>query len=185
MGHQTWLRVARAACRETCSGGSEGGWASKEAPPTRLDRVNHEILMDRLAKRIADKGILRLIRRYLQAGIIADGVVLERSEGTPQGSPRSPLLSNVLLDGVDKGAGAERTSICTRFRRLQHVCSESASRRSRASINETLLCEASVEGERSEDCGMNCVRSEVSGVLSPERSQHRGQNGRGPKAVNA
>ena len=67
-----------------------------------FDRVNHDILMDRLAKRIADTRILRLIRRYLQAGIMADGVVLERSEGTPQGSPLSPLLANVLLDEVDK-----------------------------------------------------------------------------------
>ena len=67
-----------------------------------FDRVNHDILMDRVAKRIADKRILRLIRRYLQAGIMADGVVLERSEGTPQGSPLSPLLANVLLDEVDK-----------------------------------------------------------------------------------
>ena len=67
-----------------------------------FDRVNHDVLMDRLAKRIADKRILKLIRRYLQAGIMANGVVLDRSEGTPQGSPLSPLLANVLLDEVDK-----------------------------------------------------------------------------------
>ena len=67
-----------------------------------FDRVNHDILMDRLAKRIADKRVLKLIRRYLQAGIMGDGVVLERLEGTPQGSPLSPLLANVLLDEVDK-----------------------------------------------------------------------------------
>jgi RNA-directed DNA polymerase len=67
-----------------------------------FDLVNHDILMDRLAKRIADKAVLRLIRRYLQAGIMADGVVLEREQGTPQGGPLSPLLANVLLDEVDK-----------------------------------------------------------------------------------
>ena len=67
-----------------------------------FDRVNHDILMDRLAKRIADKRILRLIRRYLQAGIMGHGVVEERSEGTPQGGPLSPLLANVILDEVDK-----------------------------------------------------------------------------------
>jgi len=67
-----------------------------------FDLVNHDILMDRLAKRIADKAVLRLIRRYLQAGIMADGVVLERERGTPQGGPLSPLLANVLLDEVDK-----------------------------------------------------------------------------------
>ena len=67
-----------------------------------FDLVNHDILMDRLAKRIADKAVLRLIRRYLQAGIMTDGVVLERELGTPQGGPLSPLLANVLLDEVDK-----------------------------------------------------------------------------------
>ena len=67
-----------------------------------FDRVNHDILMDRLAKRIADKRVLRLIRRYLQAGILAHGVQSERFEGTPQGGPLSPLLANVLLDEVDR-----------------------------------------------------------------------------------
>ncbi|MGH2855703.1 MAG: group II intron reverse transcriptase/maturase [Solirubrobacteraceae bacterium] len=67
-----------------------------------FDRVNHDMLMGRLAKRIADRRVLRLIRRYLSAGVLADGVVIERHEGTPQGGPLSPLLANVLLDEVDK-----------------------------------------------------------------------------------
>jgi group II intron reverse transcriptase/maturase len=67
-----------------------------------FDRVNHDILMGRLAKRIADVRVLRLIRRYLNAGVLANGVVIERGEGTPQGGPLSPLLANVLLDEVDK-----------------------------------------------------------------------------------
>ena len=67
-----------------------------------FDRVNHDILMDRLAKRIADKRVLGLIRRYLQAGILAHGVSIQREEGTPQGGPLSPLLANVLLDEVDR-----------------------------------------------------------------------------------
>jgi RNA-directed DNA polymerase len=67
-----------------------------------FDRVNHDILMGRLAKRIADRRVLRLIRRYLNAGVLANGVVIERHEGTPQGGPLSPLLANVLLDEVDK-----------------------------------------------------------------------------------
>ena len=67
-----------------------------------FDRVNHDILMGRLAKRIADRRVLRLTRRYLNAGVLANGVVIERDEGTPQGGPLSPLLSNVLLDEIDK-----------------------------------------------------------------------------------
>ena len=67
-----------------------------------FDRVNHDILIDRLQKRIADAGVIRLIRAYLNAGIMDDGVVQERHEGTPQGGPLSPLLANVLLDEVDK-----------------------------------------------------------------------------------
>ena len=67
-----------------------------------FDRVNHDVLMGRLAKRIEDKRMLRLIRRYLEAGMMADGVVIERHEGTPQGGPLSPLLANVLLDEVDR-----------------------------------------------------------------------------------
>jgi len=67
-----------------------------------FDRVNHDVLMGRLAKRIEDKRLLKLIRRYLEAGMMADGIATARAEGTPQGGPLSPLLANVLLDEVDK-----------------------------------------------------------------------------------
>ena len=67
-----------------------------------FDRVNHDILMARLARRIDDKAVLRRIRRDLVAGIMDGGVVMERYEGTPQGGPLSPLLANVLLDEVDR-----------------------------------------------------------------------------------
>lgn len=67
-----------------------------------FDRVNHDVLMGRLAKRIEDKRLLKLIRGFLTAGIMLDGVKIERLQGTPQGGPLSPLLANVLLDEVDK-----------------------------------------------------------------------------------
>jgi group II intron reverse transcriptase/maturase len=67
-----------------------------------FDRVNHDILVDRLQKRIGDPGVIRLIRAYLNSGIMSDGVVLARTQGAPQGGPLSPLLANVLLDEVDK-----------------------------------------------------------------------------------
>jgi RNA-directed DNA polymerase len=67
-----------------------------------FDRVNHDILMARLARRIGDKRLLRIIRRFLQAGMMVNGVCGERTEGTPQGGPLSPLLANLLLDDLDK-----------------------------------------------------------------------------------
>jgi RNA-directed DNA polymerase len=67
-----------------------------------FDRVNHDILIDRLRKRVDDAGVIRLVRAYLNAGIMNGGVVVERAEGTPQGGPLSPLLANVLLDEVDR-----------------------------------------------------------------------------------
>jgi RNA-directed DNA polymerase len=71
-----------------------------------FDRVNHDILIDRLQRRIEDAGVIRLIRAYLNAGIMDGGVVIERHQGTPQGGPLSPLLANVLLDEVDKALEA-------------------------------------------------------------------------------
>lgn len=67
-----------------------------------FDRVHHDVLMGRLEKRVKDPRLLGLIRRYLEAGVLLHGVVIERHEGTPQGGPLSPLLANVLLDEVDK-----------------------------------------------------------------------------------
>ena len=67
-----------------------------------FDRVNHDVLMSRLARRIEDKRLLQLIRRFLEVGVMVHGVVTDRHEGTPQGGPLSPLLANVLLDEVDR-----------------------------------------------------------------------------------
>jgi len=77
-----------------------------------FDRINHDTLMGRIAKRITDKRILGLIRLYLQAGIMVHGVVQERYEGTPQGGPLSPLLSNILLDELDKELEKRRHKFC-------------------------------------------------------------------------
>ncbi len=67
-----------------------------------FDRVNHDILMARVARKVKEKPVLTLIRRYLQSGVLVGGLVEARAEGTPQGGPLSPLLSNILLDDLDR-----------------------------------------------------------------------------------
>jgi RNA-directed DNA polymerase len=78
------------------------GWVVDLDVEKFFDRVNHDVLMARVARRVKDKRTLHLIRRYLQAGLMEGGLVSPRTEGTPQGGPLSPLLSNILLDDLDK-----------------------------------------------------------------------------------
>jgi RNA-directed DNA polymerase len=77
-----------------------------------FDRVNHDILMSRVARKVKDKRALLLVRRYLQAGLFEGGMVSPRTEGTPQGGPLSPLLSNVLLDDLDKELEKRGLAFC-------------------------------------------------------------------------
>lgn len=96
-------RSAHDAVRRACGHVAAGQrWAVDLDLAQFFDRVNHDVLMARLARRIEDKRVLRLIRAYLQAGVMAGGVSSPRREGTPQGGPLSPLLSNVLLDELDR-----------------------------------------------------------------------------------
>ena len=77
-----------------------------------FDRVNHDLLMGKLAEKIDDARVLKLIRRYLEAGMMADGITQARKEGTPQGGPLSPLLSNILLTELDRELEARQLSFC-------------------------------------------------------------------------
>jgi len=88
------------AARDYVSGGRR--WVVDMDLEKFFDRVNHDVLMTRVARQVKDARLLRLIRRYLQAGLLQGGVESQRTEGTPQGGPLSPLLSNILLDDLDK-----------------------------------------------------------------------------------
>lgn len=82
---------------------SEGrGWVVDMDLAKFFDEVNHDLLMSRIARKVKDRKLLFLIRRYLQAGVMVDGMVSASDKGTPQGGPLSPLLSNILLDDLDK-----------------------------------------------------------------------------------
>jgi RNA-directed DNA polymerase len=106
-----------------------------------FDRVNHDLLMGLVAERVADKLVRKLIRGYLTAGVLADGLVGPTDEGTPQGGPLSPLLSNLMLDGLDKEL--ERRGHC--FVRYADDCniyvhSRRAGERVMASVERFLTC---------------------------------------------
>ena len=104
-----------------------------------FDRVNHDILMARLARRIGDKRLLRIVRRFLEAGMMHDGVCVRRWEGTPQGGPLSPLLANLLLDDLDKMLEARGHRFCRYADDVNiYVRSENAGARVMASVAEFL-----------------------------------------------
>lgn len=77
-----------------------------------FDKVNHDILMGKLEKKIKDKRLLSLIRKYLKSGILINGVSVTSAEGTPQGGPLSPLLANIMLDELDKELEKRRHKFC-------------------------------------------------------------------------
>ena len=82
---------------------SEGyGWVVDIDLEKFFDRINHDKLMRRVARRVQDRRVLRLIRSYLEAGIMKEGVCVRNEEGTPQGGPLSPLLANIMLDDLDR-----------------------------------------------------------------------------------
>ena len=118
-----------------------------------FDRVNHDVLMGKLENRITDRRVLGLIRRYLAAGVLADGVVVERHEGTPQGGPLSPLLANVLLDDVDK----------------------ELERRGHAFVRYADDCNVYVRSKRAGERVLRALRQAVCGAPAPnQRGEERG-----------
>jgi group II intron reverse transcriptase/maturase len=96
-------RSAHDAVRQAQAYVAEGyGWVVDIDLEKFFDRVNHDKLMARVARVVKDKRVLKLIRAYLESGVMLNGVVMETEAGTPQGGPLSPLLSNIMLDDLDK-----------------------------------------------------------------------------------
>jgi RNA-directed DNA polymerase len=105
-----------------------------------FDRVNHDILMDRVERKVKDVRITKLIRRYLEAGVMEDGLTTASTEGTPQGGPLSPLLSNILLDDLDKELERRGSSFCRYADDCNiYVYSQRAGERVMASVTKYLL----------------------------------------------
>ncbi|MDF4881609.1 reverse transcriptase domain-containing protein, partial [Vibrio parahaemolyticus] len=102
-----------------------------------FDTVNHDRLMYRLSQDIADKRVLKLIRKYLQSGLMRNGVIERRQRGTPQGGPLSPLLSNIVLDELDKELERRGHKFCRYADDCQiYVGSEAAAQRVKTSVTE-------------------------------------------------
>lgn len=140
-----------------------------------FDRVNHDILIDRLTKRIDDAGVIRLMRAYLNAGTMDGGVVSERHLGPPQGGPLSPLLANVLLDEVDKALEARGYS----FARYADDCLRLRGQHQGRTAGDGLFEEAvrrlEASDQRSQERGGQCLRTQAPGVRAVGGQGQRGQ----------
>ena len=145
-----------------------------------FDRVNHDILMARLARRIADRRLLRIVRRFLEAGLMQDGMCVERDEGTPQGGPLSPILSNLLLDDLDKEL--ERRGHC--FCRYADDCNiyvqtKAAGERVLASVTRFLETKLKLRVNREKSAVADCAERKFLG----HRLLRGGRLGIAPKSL--
>ena len=150
------------------------GWVIDLDLEKFFDRVNHDKLMGQIAKRVEDKRLLKLIRAFLNAGVMENGLVSPSVEGTPQGGPLSPLLSNLVLDELDREL--ERRG--HRFVRYADDCniyvrSERAGQRVMESIYALHHTKAQAQGKRGQECGGTTAGTEVPRVQLHGWSGHQ------------
>lgn len=129
-----------------------------------FDNVNHDRLMAKLADKISDKPLLKLLRAYLQNGMMENGAIIERDSGTPQGSPLSPLLSNIVLDELDKELEKRNHKFCRYADDVQiHVKSEEAGLRVLASISKFIETKLKLKVNREKSKVGDATRSSLLG----------------------
>lgn len=139
MDRLSWLcaRQAVQQARQSVSGGRR--WVVDLDLEQFFDRVNHDILMSRVARKVEDRLVLGLIRRYLQVGLFEGGMTTARTQGTPQGGPLSPLLSNILLDELDRELESRGHAFCRYADDVQiYVYTERSGERVLASVTRFL-----------------------------------------------
>ncbi len=145
---------------------NEGRWTVVDIDLEKFfDNVNHDILMSRIARQIDDKRILRIIRRFLQAGIMHNGVCILQDKGTPQGGPLSPLLANIMLDDLDKELEKRGHKFC----RYADDCniyaySQRAGERIMSSIEEFLTKKLKLKINHSKSQVSPCRTEDISGI---------------------
>ena len=130
-----------------------------------FDRVNHDILMSLVRRKVKDRRVLKLIDSYLKAGMFEGGIISPRQEGTPQGGPLSPLLSNILLDELDKELEKRGHAFCRYADDCNiYVATKASGERVMASITQFPVGTAQAHGQPSQKRGRPTVAQNISWV---------------------
>jgi len=174
------FRVGRSAhqavekARQYVAAGNE--WVTDIDLEKFFDQVNHDIAMSRIARKVEDKRILKLIRRYLQAGLMEGGIVTQREKGTPQGGPLSPLVSNIVLDDLDKELERRGHQFCRYADDCNiYVCSQKAAERVMTSVTAFVESKLKLRVNREKSAAARASERKFLGytVTAEKRPRHK------------